>query len=70
MTLDALIMGAGTLVAILPFLGFPQSWKTILFCALGIFIIAVGIAVRRGGWKNNRMHGAPQAYDETHGEMV
>lgn len=47
MTLDALIMGAGALVALLPFLGFPQSWDKILFFLLGAFVIALGIVVRR-----------------------
>jgi membrane protein implicated in regulation of membrane protease activity len=47
MTLDTLIMLAGTLVALLPFLGLPTSWDTIIFFVLGILVIALGIAVRR-----------------------
>jgi hypothetical protein len=49
MTLDALIMFAGFFVAILPFLGFPIQWDNILLVAAGIFIIALGILVRRRG---------------------
>lgn len=49
MTIDALIMLAGALVATLPFLGFPGSWDTILFFLLGVCIFALGIVVRRGG---------------------
>lgn len=47
MTLDALIIGAGAFVALLPFLGFPVSWDTVLFFLAGVFIIGLGIAVRR-----------------------
>jgi hypothetical protein len=47
MTTDALIILAGTVVAVLPFLGFPTSWDTALFFILGVCIIALGIAVRR-----------------------
>ncbi|MEK7107240.1 MAG: hypothetical protein AAB899_03585 [Patescibacteria group bacterium] len=47
MTVDALIMLAGAFVAVLPFLGFPNSWDTALFFLAGIFIISLGIAVRR-----------------------
>lgn len=47
MTLDALIMLSGALVAALPFLGFPNSWDTAILFALGIFVIALGITVRR-----------------------
>lgn len=47
MTLDALIMLVGALVALLPFLGFPHSWDTVFFFILGVVVIALGIIVRR-----------------------
>jgi VIT1/CCC1 family predicted Fe2+/Mn2+ transporter len=47
MTLDALIMLAGAFVAVLPSLGFPNSWDNVLFFLAGIFIISLGIIVRR-----------------------
>ena len=47
MTLDTLIMLAGTFVAVLPFLGFPSSWDTVLLFLAGIFIIGLGITLRR-----------------------
>ena len=47
MTLDALIMLAGAFVAVLPSLGFPNSWDTVLLFLAGVFIIALGIVVRR-----------------------
>lgn len=47
MTIDALIMLSGAFVAVLPFLGFPNSWDTFFFLFAGVFIIALGIVVRR-----------------------
>lgn len=47
MTIDALIMLSGAFVAALPFLGFPNSWDTFFFLAAGVFVIALGIIVRR-----------------------
>ncbi|MBV9159672.1 MAG: hypothetical protein JO019_03715 [Candidatus Kaiserbacteria bacterium] len=47
MTLDTLIILAGVLTATLPFLGFPHSWDTVFFFLLGVFVIALGIVVRR-----------------------
>ena len=49
MTLDALIMLCGTLVALLPFLGFPLRWDNVILVILGVFVIALGIIVRRRG---------------------
>lgn len=49
MTLDALIMLSGGFVAVLPFLGFPNSWDSIFFFLAGVFIIGLGIVVRRRG---------------------
>lgn len=54
MTLDALIMLAGAFVAVLPFLGFPNSWDTVFFFLAGIFIVALGIVVRRRGGQNQQ----------------
>lgn len=47
MTLDALIMLIGAIVAVLPFLGFPNSWDSVLYFLLGVIIIGLGIVVRR-----------------------
>ena len=47
MTLDTLIMLAGGFVAVLPFLGFPNSWDTAFLFIAGILIIVLGIVVRR-----------------------
>lgn len=47
MSLDALIIFVGALVAILPFLGFPISWDHAMFFILGVCVIVLGIAARR-----------------------
>jgi VIT1/CCC1 family predicted Fe2+/Mn2+ transporter len=47
MSLDALIMTAGAFVAVLPYLGFPNSWDTILFLVAGVLIVGLGVIVRR-----------------------
>ncbi|PIR82422.1 hypothetical protein COU20_02440 [Candidatus Kaiserbacteria bacterium CG10_big_fil_rev_8_21_14_0_10_59_10] len=49
MTLDALVIVSGVLVAALPFLAFPASWKSVMFPLLGVFIILLGVALRRKG---------------------
>jgi hypothetical protein len=52
MTLDTLIMLAGLFVLLEPHLGFPNSWDTVLISLAGIFVIGLGIAVRRRGLKD------------------
>jgi 1-acyl-sn-glycerol-3-phosphate acyltransferase len=49
MTLDALIMGMGAFIVVLPFLGLPQGLDSILFFFAGIIVVALGILVRRRG---------------------
>lgn len=55
MTTDALIMFSGALIALTPFLGFPVSWDKVIFFLLGILVISLGIAVRRGRVKQARL---------------
>lgn len=49
MTIDALIMFSGALVTLLPFLGFPLRFDNAILVILGIFVITLGIIVRRRG---------------------
>lgn len=42
-------MLAGAFVVIEPFLGFPTRWDTVLLFMVGVFVIALGIVVRRRG---------------------
>ena len=60
MTLDALIMLAGAFVAILPFLGFPNNWDTVLLFIAGVLIIVLGIVVRR---EKNTGDGTPTQHN-------
>lgn len=45
---DVIVMLGGVFVALLPFLGFPNSWDKVLMVVTGIILFAAGIAVRRG----------------------
>lgn len=47
MSLDALIILVGAVVALLPFSGFPISWDHAMFFILGLCVIALGVVVRR-----------------------
>lgn len=58
MTLDSLILLAGGLIAVLPFLGIPNRIDTILFTLLGIFVISLGIVIRRRKEKKPRRRSA------------
>lgn len=64
MTLDSLIMFAGAFVATLPFLGFPNSWDAAFFVIAGVFVIALGIVVRRRE-KSSPVLGDGGRYTET-----
>lgn len=56
MTTDTLIMFAGAFVVTLPFLGFPNSWDNTLFFLAGVFIISLGIVVRRRRGHSSSAH--------------
>jgi len=61
MSLDALIMSAGVFVAVLPYLGFPNSIDSVLFLIAGVFIVCLGIALRRRGTPARRSPSSPSA---------
>ena len=67
MTLDTLIMCAGGFVAVLPFLGFPNSWDNVFFFLAGVLIIGLGIVVRRRGLGNVESDRASSYRDEQQG---
>lgn len=52
MTLDSLIMLAGAFILLEPHLGFPNTWDVWLMSLGGVFIVGLGIAVRRRGLKD------------------
>ena len=47
MTLDALVILAGAMTVIVPFLGLPQRWHQALLFIIGVCTIFLGIIVRR-----------------------
>lgn len=59
MTLDALIILAGTIVAMLPFLGFPHRWLQVILFIAGISIVILGIVVRRRLFQRGRTQQLP-----------
>jgi hypothetical protein len=63
MSLDALIMFAGAVVAALPFLGFPRAYLEWLLFIVGICVFALGIAVRRRLFQKARTQKIP--FDES-----
>lgn len=76
MRIDSLIMIAGILVTLLPFLGFPLAIDNIILIALGVIVIALGIVVRRRGLVRRstlKSHGTfvesvPREMNEAHAE--
>lgn len=61
MTVDSLILLAGGLVALLPFLGIPNRIDTVLFALLGVFVISLGIVIRRRKEKKPRRRTSREA---------
>lgn len=47
MSKNSLILFFGGLVIIVPFLGLPSAWKTIIFALLGVGIVIVTLMLRR-----------------------
>ena len=62
MTIDALIMLSGAFVAVLPFLGFPNSWDTFFFVFACVLTIALGIVVRRRLGRSERKSDTPAQF--------
>ena len=47
MTKDLMVIALGVWVAVVPFLGFPNRWDTIIFAVSGILIITLMLLLRR-----------------------
>ncbi len=43
-----ILMTVGVLVAVMPFLGFPNVWKTTFFVLAGLFLFVVAFGYRSG----------------------
>lgn len=46
MVKEIVVVVLGLLVAVLPFLGFPSSWRTPMFALMGLAIAALGFLIR------------------------
>jgi threonine/homoserine/homoserine lactone efflux protein len=46
-TAEKIIIGLGVWLVILPFTGFPRSWKTVLMIASGLVIVYLGARLWR-----------------------
>ena len=49
MSKNTAIIVTGALVLVTPYLGIPSDWKTVIFVAVGIIIIIIGLSLRRDG---------------------
>lgn len=58
MSKDTILFLAGFGVAMLPFLGFPSSWRSVLFVLLGALIVIVAVSLRRELMARDRRHEA------------
>jgi hypothetical protein len=59
MTLDTLILFAGGFILLEPWLGIPATWDSILITCAGVFVVTLGIAVRRRGLKQPSQQKGP-----------
>ena len=60
----------GVLLFLMPFLGFPSSWKTIFYVGVGLILIimaVVGHVRRRSPLSDERRQVVTEVYVETHG---
>jgi len=61
MSIDAVIMLLGALVALVPFLGFPNSWDRAIFFVLGMLVVVIGVVLRRRAVARRARHAALSA---------
>jgi hypothetical protein len=46
MSKEATVVILGVFIAVLPFLGFPESWRVVMYVVSGISIMALGFMLR------------------------
>lgn len=47
MSKEALVILFGALVGLMPYLGLPGSWRTVLLSVAGLVIVLLGVLLRR-----------------------
>ncbi len=62
------IVGLGVVLAVLPFTGFPRSWKTAVSAAIGIVLVYVGALLLKAARTRIRME-QPEMKTETFTEI-
>ena len=46
MSKETWVIILGIAIAVMPYLGFPSSWKTVLFVLLGLTLVLIGFLLR------------------------
>ena len=64
MTIDTMLLGAGVFALILPSLGFPHTTDDMLMRVVGVVVIILAIALRRGGVSAAR-YSRKQTFEES-----
>ncbi len=54
---EKVVIGCGVWLIILPFTGFPRSWKTVLTILTGVVIAYVGALIFKKARKDSRHQG-------------
>lgn len=53
MSKERVLIALGVFTAVLPFLGFPRAWKTILFLLTGVCVATLAYLLRKELLQNN-----------------
>ncbi len=67
MAKDLIIIVLGALVALVPFLGFPNRWDTVIFVVSGISIVVLMFMLRRD-ILNHAANGVTQRHEDAFAE--
>lgn len=70
MSIEALLILLGVLVALSPFLGLPHAWVMGISLILGIAVIAIGVMLRTRKLQSRRIEEHHQPTIEVHEETL
>lgn len=65
MSKEMTLIVLGLLTAVLPFLGFPGSWRTVLFVLMGLAVAVIGFLLRARALARGDEAGMRQTYTES-----
>jgi CDP-diglyceride synthetase len=63
---EKIVIGAGVFLIILPFTGFPSSWKTIFTVFIGVVLAYIGALI----FKRTTKQKSPETKTETFTQVV